>query len=185
MLQLGAGLGIAGALALLPVTAIEAESPRPPLPDSVRQALDLLANLGFDDIVAVYHDLRPSIEIQPASVLSFGGLTEGWTTSRRITASVRLRADLQRYPPVLAAILSHELLHVRQLVYEPEVYASCLEREVPAYRLEAAVLSAWCAANPTQRDALPAFGINLMSLAESNYSQSLVTFAGKASCGIG
>ena len=86
---------------------------------------------------------------------------------------------------MLAATLAHELLHVRQFAYEPEVYANCLEREVPAYRLEAPVLRAWCTANPSQRYGLPAFSIYLMSVAESNYPESLETFAGKASCGIG
>jgi hypothetical protein len=184
MLRLATAVTLAGAAALLPATALRAEAPRPPLPDSVRQALQALASLGFEDMVAVYHDLRPTIEMQPAGVLAFGGITEGWAMSPHRNASIRLRADLQGCLPMLTAILAHELLHVWQFAYDPEVYGNCLPREVAAYRLEASVLRAWCTANPSEQYGLSGYCMNLMSVAEQNYPETLESFAGKESCGI-
>jgi len=183
LLGVGAALSLAGLAALLPGTAVDADSPRPPLPDSVAQALRMLGDLGFDDVVGVYRTLLPSIEIQPSNVLTSGGLTEWWSTSPAMSASIRLRADLQGSPPTFAAILAHELLHVWQFAYHPEAHGSCLEREVPAYRLEAAVLSAWATANPLERYGLPVFSMELMSVVEQNYPVDLETFASQSSCG--
>ena len=103
LLGVGAALSLAGLAALLPGTAVEADSPRPPLPDSVAQALRMLADLGFDDVVGVYRTLLPSIEIQPPNVLTSGGLTEWWSTSPAMSASISLRADLQGCPPTFCS----------------------------------------------------------------------------------
>ena len=84
---------------------------------------------------------------------------------------------------MLAAVLAHELLHVRQFVQQPEVYANCMEREIPAYRLQVAVLKAWCAANPLERDGLPVSNRYLMSMADHHEPESLESFARKSSCG--
>jgi len=93
-----------------------------------------------------------------------------------------LRADLKE-PAMLASVLAHELLHVRQFVQQPEVYANCLEREVPAYQLQVAVLKAWCAANPLERYGLPVSTLYLMSMADYHEPESLESFASSASCG--
>ena len=84
---------------------------------------------------------------------------------------------------MFAAVLAHELLHVRQFVEQPEVYANCLEREVPAYQLQVAVLTTWCAANPSERFGLPIDNYYLMSMADHHKPESLESFARKASCG--
>ncbi len=63
LLRVGAALSLAGLAALLPGTAVEADSLGPPLPDSVAQALLMLADLGFDDVVGVYRTLLPSCTV--------------------------------------------------------------------------------------------------------------------------
>jgi hypothetical protein len=184
LLRLGAGLTLAGAAALLPASALQADAPPAPLPDSIRQALQSLAGLGFQNIVAVYNDLRPSIEIQPQDFLTYAGMTLGWATSPGRNASIQLRADLERAPLFLMATLAHELLHVWQFTYDADIYADCLAREVAAYRLEASVLRTWCTANPSLSLGLPLFYINLISIAEEGYPETLESFAAKASCGM-
>jgi hypothetical protein len=183
LLGLGAALSLAGLGVMLPGTAVIADSPPPLLPDSVAQALRTLTNLGFDEVVGVYRTLRPTIEIQPLDILSSGGLTQWWSNNRAMSASISLRADLEGSPPTFAAILAHELLHVWQFAYQPEADGSCLNREVPAYRLEAAVLRAWATANPLERYGLPVFSMELMSVVEQGYPVDLETFASQSSCG--
>jgi hypothetical protein len=184
LLQLGLGVTLAAAACAVLPTALQADSPRPPLPDSIQQALNTLTTLGFEDIVSVFYDLRPSIELQPLAGLSFVGLTEGWVTGHRRTATVKLRTDLEGCPAMLASVLAHELLHVRQFAHQPDVYANCLEREVPAYQLQVAVLKAWCVANPLERYGLPVSTYSLMSMADYHNPESLESFASSASCGI-
>jgi hypothetical protein len=182
MLRLGIAATLAGAWAVLPATALQADAPPPPLPDAVKQGLGVLTALGFHDIVSVYHELRPTITLQPLLEPSFVGITEGWVTGVQRIATIKLRPDLQGSPAMLAAVLAHELLHVRQFADQPDVYANCLEREVPAYELEAAVLQAWCTANPSERYGLPISNYYLMSMAEHSPG-SLESFVRKAGCG--
>jgi hypothetical protein len=78
MLRLCVVVCFAGFPVLSPACAYQATAPKPPLPASVEHALDLLASLGFQRSVDVYQDLRPTIEVQPPDVLTWGGLTEGW-----------------------------------------------------------------------------------------------------------
>ena len=182
MLRFGAALTVADMAALSPAPARQADAPRAQFPRSIRDALQTLASLRFEKLVASYSDLRPTIEVQPPQDLAFGGLTEGWWLGQQRSASIRLRADLEGCPPMLAAILAHELLHVWQFTYDPEAYANCVEREVAAYQLEAQVLRAWCAANPSERFGLPGYCMNLMSVAEQGYPETLRSYASKASC---
>jgi hypothetical protein len=184
LLQLAVGSSLAVAAALLPGTALQAEAPPPALPDSVQQALQDLASLGFEDVVAIYNDLRPTIEIQPVEVLTAGGMTLGWATTPRRFSSIQLRADLQDSSPVFMAILAHELLHVWQFAYDSAIYENCVAREVPAYRLEASVMRAWCTAHPSLRYGLSADCMRLLSVAEKDYPETLDAFAAKASCGM-
>jgi hypothetical protein len=183
MLQLGAGLIVAGAAAVFPPTVLQADSTPPPLPDCIRQSLQSLASLGFGDVVAIYDELRPSIEMQPKDVLTYGGITDGWASSSQRTATIQFRADLERAPLVLMGIVAHELLHVRQFTYDPDLYANCLAREVAAYRLEASVLRAWCKANPSLQYGISVDSMNLMSVAEESFPETIESYAAKASCG--
>jgi len=143
----------------------------------------MLTDLGFKDIVGVYEDLLPPVTIQPAAGVWYVGLTEGLIKGQRRTATIKLRSDLEECPAMLAAVLAHELLHVRQFALQPEVYANCLQREIAAYQLEVQVLKAWCAANPIDRFQLPVSNYVLMAMADSHKPESLESFAGRASCG--
>jgi hypothetical protein len=112
----------------------------------------------------------------------FAGLTEGWSDGLKRFTTVHLRSDLEGNAPMLASILAHELLHVEQFMYRPDVYADCLQREVPAYQLEADVLRAWCNANPADRFGLPMSCIQLMDVAENAVPETLQQFAARSSC---
>jgi hypothetical protein len=145
----------------------------------------MLGALGFQDIVDVYHAYLPPIAWQPfESGVAYLGITEAWVIGERRTSTIKLRTDIEQCPAMLAAVLAHELLHVRQFAQQPEVYANCFEREVPAYKLEVAVLKAWCAANPQERYGLPVTNYYLMSMADENRPESLESFARRGSCGM-
>ncbi len=182
-LRLGAAIILAGAAAVLPATALQAEAPHPPLPAAIQAALENLSELGFADVVRVYQEFEPAIEIEPTSAVEYGGLTEGWATTPRITASIRLRADIVANPPLLNAILAHELLHVWQFAYAPDLYADCVAREVAAYTLEARVLRAWCTANPSAQHELIPYYLHLMSVVEQRDYAALEAYSATASCG--
>jgi hypothetical protein len=183
LLQLGVGLVVAGAAAVFPPSVLLADSTPPPLPDCVRQSLQSLASLGFENVVAIYEELRPTIEMEPKSILTYGGITEGWTSSSQRSATIHLRADLELAPLVLTGIVAHELLHVWQFTYDPDLYANCVAREVAAYRLEAAVLRAWCRANPSLQYGISVDSMNLMSVVEESYPETIESYAARASCG--
>ena len=182
--RLGTAFCFAGFTALLPTTAIEATAPPPPLPDSIDQALRLLASLGFTRSVDAYMELRPTIEVQPPGVLDWAGLTEGWSDTPNRSTTIYLRADLQASTPMLASILAHELLHVEQFVHRPDVYANCAQREIPAYQLEADVLRAWSDANPTDHFELPASCLHLMTVAKYGIPETIEQFATRSSCSL-
>ena len=142
----------------------------------------MLSSLGFQHSVDVYAQLQPTIEVQPASVLSWAGLTEGWSDTPNRSTTMYLRADLEGSTPMLASILAHELLHVEQFTRQPDVYANCAQREIPAYQLEADVLQAWSDANPTQSFGLPAPCLYLMTVAKYAIPESIEQFAVRSSC---
>jgi hypothetical protein len=183
LLQLGVGLIVAGAAAVFPPSVLRADSTPPPLPDSIRQSLQDLASLGFGDVVAIYDSLRPTIEVEPKDVLTYGGITEGWEWSSQRNATIRLRSDLERAPLVLMGVVAHELLHVWQFAYDPDIYANCLAREVAAYRLQAAVLRAWFRANPSLQYEISVDSMKLMSVVEESFPETIESYAAKASCG--
>jgi hypothetical protein len=83
---------------------------------------------------------------------------------------------------MLASILAHELLHVEQFTRQPDVYANCAQREIPAYQLEADVLQAWSDAHPRERFGLPAPCLYLMTVAKYAIPESIEQFAVRSSC---
>ena len=182
LLRLGTAFCLAGVTAVLPATATQAAAPPPPLADSVEQALRLLSSLGFQHSVDVYAQLQPTIEVQPSSVLTWAGLTQGWPDTPNRSTTIYLRADLEGSTPMLASILAHELLHVEQFTRQPDIYANCAQREIPAYQLEADVLQAWSDAHPTERFGLPAPCLYLMTVAKYAIPESIEQFAVRSSC---